>query len=32
VPVRQNLTPKQLEEFRHEVAIMKRIFHPVGLI
>ena len=24
VPVRQNLTPKQLEEFRHEVAIMKR--------
>jgi hypothetical protein len=28
VPVRQNLTPKQLEEFRHEVAIMKRIFHP----
>lgn len=25
VPVRQNLTPKQLEEFRHEVAIMKRV-------
>jgi hypothetical protein len=28
VPVRQNLTPKQLDEFRHEVSIMKRIFHP----
>jgi len=28
VPVRQNLTPKQLAEFRHEVGIMKRIFHP----
>jgi len=28
VPIKQDLTDKELEEFRNEVGVMKRIFHP----
>ncbi|KAH3732805.1 SHK1 protein [Pelomyxa schiedti] len=28
VPLKQNLTPGELQMFRHEVMIMRKIFHP----
>jgi serine/threonine protein kinase len=28
VPSRQNLTKEELEAFRHEVQIMRKLFHP----